>query len=97
MLPNLLTRQQAMVLTSEASVKKVEALNCDYTSRCMQPHEDDELELSATIECKNADGDECHLTAYYYIDKNWVDSLDDDVEYFDLVDWDTALKGYAIY
>ena len=93
---NLLTREQAVKLTSIDSVQKVENENCDYTSRCMQAHEEDEIEFSAAINCQYIDGRECLLTAYYYVDKIWADSLDEGAEMLDLVDWDEALKGYEI-
>ena len=93
---NLLTRAVAIKLTSLAAVEKVEHENCDYTNRCMQAHEDDEIEFSASVECQHADGRECTLTVYYYVDKTWADSLDEDTNMLDLVNWESALKGYLI-
>jgi len=86
---NLMTEAQAIEAAGAELVKKVQLENCEPTSRCMQAHEEDEIEFSACVQ----DADGKYLTAYYYVDKTWVDSLEDDVNWLDLVDW--TISGYT--
>lgn len=82
-----LTREQAIDTVGLAKVLKVEAENCDFTNRVMQ---NEDVEFSASIKCKDKAGDNCTLVAYYYQDKKTVDEIDD----LGSLNWE--IEGYEI-
>lgn len=88
-----LTRDEAIELVGLNAVVAVEDENCEPTSRC-QTDGDTDVEFAASVACKTADGDDCVLTAYYYVGGEWMANLPDDVWYGDLVDWE--INGYEV-
>lgn len=86
-----LSREQAIAAVGVEAVEKVEAENCDFTSRIMPPGWGDVVEFSACTKCVDHDGDDCVLVAYYYQDQSAVDEADK----LDHLDWEIA--GYEIY
>ncbi|HBG07680.1 MAG: hypothetical protein A2075_09150 [Geobacteraceae bacterium GWC2_58_44] len=84
-----LTREQAVAVVGEAAVAKVEADNCDYTSR-VQTDGDTGVEFSASVKCTDKDGDDCVLVAYYYQEPEDLDGCED------LGNLDWTIEGYEI-
>ena len=79
-----LTREQAIAIVGEQAVKKVDGKSCDYTCRLMGDN-DDRAEFSASVCCKDKDGNECVVTAYYYPTQQELDGAGDDLSN---VDWE---------
>lgn len=84
-----LTREQAVAIVGEAAVAKVDAENCDFTSRA-QCDGDTRAEFSASVTCKDKGGEDCTLTAYYYQEQSDVDAA----EGLDQLDW--QVEGYEV-
>ena len=62
------TRDQAIAMVGIGKIRKLEALNCDPTSRAYD-HADGEIEWSASLTTEFIpDGEPCTVTAYYYTD-----------------------------
>lgn len=84
-----MTRKQAIEIAGIKAVKAVEAVNCQPTSR-LQCDEDNDIEYSACVVLDNGSV----LTAYYYMDRDWYESLDEDEDAEELCDWE--IHGYEI-
>ncbi len=85
-----LTRKAAVAMVGAAAVAKVENENCDYTNR-VQTDGDTAVEFSASVKCKDQNGVDCVLVAYYYQDVDDLDGLED----LSGLDWEIA--GYEVY
>lgn len=83
-----LTRDQAIEQVGLEAVEKVERENCEPTSR-LQTDGDEAVEFSASVRCKDKDGDSAILTAYYYL-------TPEEAEYEDGSDVDWTIEGYEI-
>ena len=60
------TREQAIDMVGIATIKELDEINCEPTSRC-QCDGDDSVEYSASIAAATIpDGLDCVVTAYYY-------------------------------
>ncbi len=90
-----LTREEAVAMVGEEAVAKVESEDCDFTNR-MQTDGDTGVEFSASVRCKDQNGDDCVLIAYYYQEQEALDDLEeagnDDLG---LLDWE--IEGYEVY
>ena len=84
-----LSREEAIELAGIGAVKKVELLNCEPTSRA-QTDGDNDIEYAASIKLDSGD----ILTAYYYMDGDWYESLEDSERAEELYDWE--INGYEI-
>lgn len=63
---NKLTRDQAIAMVGIGTIRGLEALNCEPTSRAYD-HVDGEIEWSASLTTEAIpDGEPCTVTAYYY-------------------------------
>lgn len=85
-----LTKDQAIAIVGEAAVAAVEKENCDFTNR-LQCDGDDRVEFAASVACKDADGNDATLIAYYYQTQDALDSAGDDLSN---IDW--TIYGYEI-
>ena len=85
-----LTRTQAIAMVGINKIRKLEALNCEPTSRAYD-HADGEIEWSASLTTKTIpDGEPCTVTAYYYTDAAdaaQVEALDGD---WGVIDWEVS-------
>ena len=91
-----LTREQAVALVGEIAVAHVERLPCEATSR-LQTDGDDRVEFAACVKTKDADGNPCYLSAYYYIAREDLDACDArGARGADLSDLDWIIAGYAV-
>lgn len=64
-----LSREQAVAMVGEVAVDALESMNCEPTGRVGYNGADcgDHLtEWSASLRCKDSDGDNVTLVAYYY-------------------------------
>lgn len=93
-----LTREQAIEMVGESAINEVERKNCEPTCRVGYNgacQDDDLCEWSASVACKNKDGDDVILTAYYYTsnedDKIMAENSGDG----SYIDWEIA--GFEIY
>lgn len=84
-----LTREQAIDICGLDAVNKLDTVNCDFTNR-VQTDGDDAVEFAASISCKDSDGEDCTLIAYYYQDQESVDAADD----LGSLDWE--INGYEV-
>jgi hypothetical protein len=83
-----MNRAELLNIVTENAVKELESLNCEMTGRLMQAREEHLIEYCADLDTKDLNGDDIVIQAYYYIDKEWVESLGDDADrYEDLADW----------
>jgi hypothetical protein len=76
-------------MVGEDAVAKVDATNCDFTNR-VQCDGDTRTEFAAAVRCKDKDGTDCTLVAYYYQEQEAVDA----VEELDQLDWE--IEGYEV-
>lgn len=92
-----LTREQAVAIVSESAVDKVERENCQPTNRmgyngtCQG---DDLCEWSCSVRCKDTNGDDCTLVAYYYITNEEEQAMADADGDGSAINWEIA--GFEI-
>lgn len=80
-------------LSGETLVKKIESQICELTNR-LAADGTYPLEYKSAVAIESDDVG--WLEMYYEVDRDWVDSLDDDVDYEDLTDWDSCITGYRL-
>lgn len=85
-----LTREQAVAISTEATVRRLEAAECDFTNRLMDDN-DDRVEFSAHISFVDDDGQVSTMLAYYYPTQKELDDAGDDLG---SVDW--VIEGYEV-
>ena len=92
-----LTREQAIETVGADAVNRVDREGCEPTNRvgyngaCQG---DDLTEWSASVSCKDKDGNECVLLAYYYTDNDDDQAIGDADGDGSAIDWEIA--GYEI-
>jgi hypothetical protein len=84
-----LTREQLVEIVGEENVAALERLDCEPTNR-LQCDGDQDVEFAASLRCRDKQGDECRIVAYYYQPAEAVK----DAETFDRLEW--KIHGYAI-
>jgi len=90
-----LTREQAIEMSSQKLVEKVESLNCDFTNR-LQTDGDDAIEFSAGINFIDSEGNKRILTAYYYQDPVEYEKIMEETG-GDMGSLDWEINGYEIW
>jgi hypothetical protein len=85
----LYSRAAAVAHVGLATVELVETVDADFTGRA-QTDGDPGVEFSASINCRDFDGEPCTLGVYYYQSPEALDSDND----LDELDWIPA--GYDI-
>lgn len=84
------TREQAIAMVGIATIKALDEINCEPTSRC-QCDGDDSIEFSASISVTTIpNGLDCEVTAYYYQDPEDLQDCED----LGSLDWE--INGYDI-
>ena len=92
------TREQALAVVGEQAVDAVERKNCEPTNRvgyngaCQG---DDLCEWCASVSCKDKDGNECTLAAYYYTTNEQDEVMAANSGDGSYIDWEIA--GYEMY
>jgi hypothetical protein len=92
-----LTREQAVSIMGESAVSKVEGKNCEPTNRAGYNGacQDDELcEWSASVSCKDTNGDDCTLVAYYYTTNEQDEAMAEADGDGSAINWD--IEGFEI-
>ena len=93
-----MTREQALAAVSAQAVDAVERKNCEPTGRvgyngaCQG---DALCEWSASVRCKDKDGNDCTLAAYYYTTNEQDEVMAANSGDGSYIDWEIA--GYEIY
>lgn len=85
-----MTREQAADIVGSSAIEQLDGIGCDFTGR-VQTDGDTTVEFSASIKCRNIDGDEVTLTAFYYQDVESVRDCED------LANLRWEVHGYEIY
>jgi len=91
-----LSREQTIEIVDINAVEAVEAENCVPTNRVGYNgscQDDYLIEWSATVGATTQDGDDVHLTAYYYTDQDDEDYAET-ADGWDNIDW--AVAGYEV-
>ena len=92
---NRLNREQAIAAVGNELVESLDFANCEPTGRVGfngKCQGDAQIEWSASVSFKDADGFNCHLVAYYY-------TTEDDELYAAESGWDSinwVIDGYTI-
>ena len=78
--------EQAIKIVGEEAVEKLKSINCDFTGRLIDDCYN-VVEMSASIDCKHEDGNDCLLTILYLINKDDLDNCGDDLGNLDYSDY----------
>lgn len=77
-----INRIEAIEIAGKDTVEALDGVSCEIANET-----NDNIVYSAIAKFGDANGMDRALIAYYLVDKDWVNSLDDDTDYGELVDW----------
>lgn len=92
-----LSREQAIAIVGEQTVANLDHENCEPTNRCGYNgacQGDSLTEWSASVSCKDADGNNCTLIAYYYTTNDQDQTMADADGDGSAINWE--IEGYEI-
>lgn len=75
---NAINEAEAVAKVGQEAVDKVKALNCDFTGRLIDDVYE-QTEMSASINCKNIDGEDVILQINYLLDNADIADTGDDM------------------